>query len=155
MGGFIFNSKWHSAGRWEKERGMTFNPAVWRLTLSRTLGDTTGKMRRSPGVKRVRNVGGHAEERAATQVSSQAACGSFRAVLTFSDPIWWKAKAAEASWRYSLKENLVKILISGSDLVTTVVQSEIQAATLKGEKEPRGPCRRMSGRSMATTQRPR
>lgn len=78
-------------------------------------------------MKRVRNVGGHAEERAAIQVGSQAACGSSRAVLTFSDPIWWEAKAAEASWRYSLKENLVKILISGSDLVITVVLSEIQA----------------------------
>lgn len=86
---FYSNSKWHSSGRWEK-RGMTFNPAVWQLTLSRTLGDTTGKMRRSPRYEENKKCGSNAEERAAIQVNSQVACGSSRAVLTFSNLVWWK-----------------------------------------------------------------
>lgn len=118
----------------EKREGWPLTLQYGSLTPSRTWGDTTGKMRRSPGMKRIRNVGSNAEERAAIQVNSQVACGSSRAVFTFSNLIWWKPNMAETSWRYSLKENLVKILVSGSDLGY--------------------PCRRMSDRTMATTQRP-
>lgn len=43
LGRFYFEFQVAFIRQVEKERGMTFNPAVWQLTLSRTLGDTTGK----------------------------------------------------------------------------------------------------------------
>lgn len=75
------------------------------MTLGGTLGHTTGKVGRSPGLKRIRNVGqagteARPREEAAIQVSSQAAHGSPREVLIFSNLIWWTSGMVETNWGY-------------------------------------------------------
>ena len=73
-----------------ERKGENFNPVVSQLAPSRALGNTLGKMGRSPNMKRTRNegqVGTEARpgEEATTQVKSQAACDLSSAVLIFSN----------------------------------------------------------------------
>ena len=101
-----------------ERKGENFNPVVSQLAPSRALGNTLGKMGRSPNMKRTRNegqVGTEARpgEEATTQVKSQAACDLSSAVLIFSNHR--ESNMVERSWRYSFRENLVNVLVLVSE----------------------------------------
>lgn len=72
---------------------MTFNPAVWQLTGEQDLRGHNWK-NEGAQVKKIRNVGSNAEEELLFRSNSQVACGSSRAVLTFS-----KSNGGNLTWQ--------------------------------------------------------